>query len=516
MRSRATAEHHRLEEARSDDGSGAGGARTCPSASGARCARTTRPTAKRGTTSRSITPRCARTAGATTACSASATTADSSCFCVALWNGADAILKERLFGVSGKEGNHGEDVKELYWYLDATPTCSYARALYKYPHARLPVRGAPRPVARRQARPIRSPRSSTPACFDDDRYFDVVVEYAKADVERRPRSRHRHQPRAESGAASSSCRSSGFATRGAGPRAARGPRCSRSRRADGVSVVEAREAHLGAFWLHVEGADESALHRERVERAAALGLGQPRSAREGRVPRRHRPRARGRHVEPRGGTKVGARFTRTLEPGQSVTVRLRYADRACGAQAVRRLTTPSSSGASREADEFYDAITPASLGPDERRVFRQSIAGLLWSKQFYAYDVERWLRGDPGQPAPPRERWSGRNSDVAAPLQQRSPVDARQVGVPLVRGVGPRVPLHPARAGRPGLRQAAAHAARARVVHAPQRAAPGVRVAAGRREPARARVGGATASTRSSGARRAAPTGRSSSRSSSS
>jgi hypothetical protein len=327
------------------------------------------------------------------------------CFCVALWNGADPILKERLFGVSGKEGNHGEDVKELYWYLDATPTCSYARAVYKYPQGPYPYEEL-RARSRGASKADPEPEILDTAAFAEGRYFDVVVEYAKADVNDvlvRVTATNR------------------------GPRPARlvllpqlwfrntwswtpGSDCPEVKAlesGDGVAVVEARQEHLGTFWWHVEGPDEL-LFTENVSNAQRL-WGSPNPAKYVKDAF-HEAIVRGRAdaASAMRGTKVGARFTRSLEPGQSTTIHLRLSDRACGAQAFddhravfdRRIA---------EADEFYEAITPATLGPDERRIFRQSLAGLLWSKQYYAYDVERWLRGDPGQPAPPRERWSGRN-----------------------------------------------------------------------------------------------------------
>jgi hypothetical protein len=328
------------------------------------------------------------------------------CFCVALWNGADSILKERLFGVSGKEGNHGEDVKELYWYLDATPTCSYARALYKYPQVAFPYEEL-RARSRSASKADPEPEILDTSAFADGRYFDVVVEYAKADVND-ILVRVTVTNRGPSPAPIVVLPQLWFRNTWSWAPGSSRPEMFALESADGVSVVETREAHLGAFWLHVQGADgllftENESNAERLWGSANRAPRVKDAFHDAIVGGREDAASRSR------GTKVGARFTRTLEPGQSVTIRLRYADRACGAQAFadhdavfeRRLA---------EADDFYDAITPALLEPDERRIFRQSIAGLLWSKQFYAYDVERWLRGDPGQPAPPRERWSGRNS----------------------------------------------------------------------------------------------------------
>ncbi len=328
-------------------------------------------------------------------------------FCVALWNGADTILKERLFGVSGREGNHGEDVKEVYWYLDATPTSSYARALYKYPQTAFPYEEL-RARSRAAGKEDPEPEILDTSAFLDDRYFDVVVEYAKADVDD-VLVRVTVTNRGPSAAPIVVLPQLWF--RNTWSWAPGSPRpemvALEGVLLEDVRVVETREAHLGPFWLHVQGADEL-LFTENESNAQRL-WGVPNEGPHVKDAF-HEAIVGGRKgaASASRGTKVGARFSRTLAPGESVTVRLRYADRAHGAKAFADHDAIFEQRI-READEFYDAITPSTLSEDERRIFRQSIAGLLWSKQYYAYDVERWLRGDPGRPAPPRERWQGRN-----------------------------------------------------------------------------------------------------------
>jgi hypothetical protein len=329
------------------------------------------------------------------------------CFSVALWNGADAILKERLFGVSGKQGNHGEDVKELYWYLDATPTCSYARAVYKYPQAPFPYADL---VARARASGKSDPEPEIldTSAFDDSRYFDVVVEYAKEDANDLlvRITAHNRGPRAAPLVvlpqlwfrntwtwAPETARPEMFAVEPSGD----------------VMVVQTEQEHLGRFWFYLEGAQELFFTENESNGAKLWGVENRtpyvKDAFDEAVVRRRRdatnPAMR--------GTKVAGRYSVLLEPGQSATVRLRYTDRARkdpfddhDLVFERRIA---------EADEFYESITPRALGEDERRVFRQSIAGLLWSKQYYSYDVGRWLRGDSGQPPPPAERRGGRNHD---------------------------------------------------------------------------------------------------------
>jgi hypothetical protein len=204
------------------------------------------------------------------------------CFAIALWNGADPILKERLFGLNGKEGNHGEDVKELYWYEDATPTSSYARALYKYPHRAFPYDEL-RERSRRAGKLDPEPEILETGVFDHDRYFDVQVEYAKEDPDdileepRRPRG-------AADGAAAALVPEHVELVGGRAAAAAlrAGAVRGRARRRDRGGPSGERVALRG-------GRGGAALHGERVELDGAVGHAEPRAAREGRVPRGDRP-----------------------------------------------------------------------------------------------------------------------------------------------------------------------------------------------------------------------------------
>jgi hypothetical protein len=329
------------------------------------------------------------------------------CFSVALWNGADGLLKERLFGVSGKDGNHGEDVKELYWYLDATPTASYARALYKYPQAPFPYAEL---ITRSRAagKDDPEPEILDTSAFAESRYFDVAVEYAKADANDllvRITATNRG-PRA---APLVLLPQLWFRNTWSWKPGQQRPELFALEPLGDVMVVQSVDEHLGHFWLYFDSAQELLFTENDSNGARLWGVANEtpyvKDAFHDAVVRRKRdatnPAMR--------GTKAAGRTSMWLEPGQSGTVRLRYADRAYAdpfGDHERVFTNRI-----REAEEFYDAITPASLREDERRVFRQSLAGLLWSKQYYAYDVERWLRGDPGQPAPPSRRRQGRNRD---------------------------------------------------------------------------------------------------------
>ena len=190
-----TAEGRRLAAIENGEKPGGAGGRISASGNGARCARTTARTAPPGTISRTIMPAAAPIAGARTASPAGATTICAGALALALWNGRDPILKERMFGLTNGEGNHGEDVKELWYYQDGTPTHSYMRMLYKYPQAEFPLPAAGRGEPRADTVTIRSSRFSIPAVFDEGRYFDVTVEYAKASARRYPDADHRGQSR---------------------------------------------------------------------------------------------------------------------------------------------------------------------------------------------------------------------------------------------------------------------------------------------------------------------------------
>ncbi len=329
------------------------------------------------------------------------------CFGLALWNGADRILKERLFGLSGHEGNHGEDVKELYWYLDATPTFSYARALYKYPQRAFPYDDLrSRAAAATKLDP--EPELADTGIFDDNRYFDVVVEYAKDDVDdilvRITATNRGTSPAPLVILPQLWFRNTWSWSPGAGR-----PKLFALEGLGDVSVIETSQEHLGRFWLYVEGAHELLFteNDSNVERLWGTPNHAPyvKDAFNEAIVHRRREAVR---PEP-FGTKVGAPVSLWIPGGESDTLRLRYTSRA--------RPHPFSDHdrvferREREADEFFDSVAPRNLGDDERRVFRQSIAGLLWSKQYYGYEVERWLRGDPEQPPPPAARRHGRNHD---------------------------------------------------------------------------------------------------------
>ncbi len=333
------------------------------------------------------------------------------CFALSLWNGRDPILKERLFGLASHEGNHGEDVKELYYYLDSTPTHSYMKFLYKYPRAEFPYARLVEENARR-GRGGREYELLDTGVFDDGRYFDVTVEYAKASpedilarievanrgpeaaaIELLPTLWYRNTWSWDAGAVRPSLRA-----------VADGPRAG--------SAVRTSHSTDGELWLGYEGHPDLLFTENETNGARLFGLPRgPRGAKDAF----HELVVHGRTdaVNPdQTGTKFAARYPLTIPAGETRTIRLRLSRTpAAGPSAVGAEFEDVLTRRRREADEFYNAIIPTGRSEEERRVMRQAFAGMLWSKQFYHYVVKDWLRGDPAQPTPPAERVTGRNRE---------------------------------------------------------------------------------------------------------
>ena len=328
------------------------------------------------------------------------------CFALALWNGRDPILKERLFGLTGSEGNHGEDVKEYYFYLDSTPTHSYMKYLYKYPQAAFPY-GDLVDTNRQRDRHAPEYELNDTGVFDDDRYFDVMVEYAKAspdDVLIQISATNRGREPAELHLLPTLWYRNtwSWGTSG-GERPALRAVHGRS------TTIEAHHGSLGTRWLHCDGGPdllftENETNCERLWGVANAGPYVKDGINDYVVS------GRADAVNPKlEGTKAAARYRMVIAPGATTTVRLRLTDVSPTGDAF----TDFERDAARrreEADKFYATIIPAHLSADARNVMRQALAGLLWSKQFYHYDIGRWLDGDPGGP-PPAVRRAGRNRD---------------------------------------------------------------------------------------------------------
>jgi hypothetical protein len=317
------------------------------------------------------------------------------CFGIALWNGQDPIVKERLFGLTNSEGNHGEDVKEYYFYLDSTPTHSYMKYLYKYPQLAYPYDDLVETNRGRRRDELEYELLDT-GVFDQNRYFDVVVEYAKAapdDILARVTVHNRGPDSATLHLLPTIWfRNTWSWGQPAGERP--GLRVLRP------GLVEASHPELGRRYLHAENGP-TLLFTENETNIARLV----------QVPNRTPYVKDGIHnylvngqadaVNPlQTGTKVAAHYLLEVKGGGAVTVRLRLSDSespdAAFGGAFGKTFDALLATRRKEADEFYASVIPSSLTADERNVMRQALAGMLWSKQFFHYDVDRWLeeRGD--------------------------------------------------------------------------------------------------------------------------
>jgi hypothetical protein len=330
------------------------------------------------------------------------------CLGVALWNGLDRILKERPYGVANAEGNHGEDVKDYWFYTDNLPTHAYASMVYKYPQAAFPYEDL------LHTNQHRGPADDEYELFDalreqwlEQRYFDVDIRYAKdgpedvycritvtnrgpdpAPIHVVPQLWYRNtwswdpsQPRPR------------ITARGAGTASTWHPKLGQRRftvttsGADAPRLVFCENETDNRVLFG--SANESATTKDGINDYVVNGISDA--------------------VDEIEGTKAAAHVSTTLQSGETVTVTVHFAatntapppDHADAVLAARQ----------RESDEFYHAVAAADLSADERLVQRQALAGLLWCKQFYNYAVRRWLKGDPGQPKPPQQRWAGRNKD---------------------------------------------------------------------------------------------------------
>ncbi len=324
------------------------------------------------------------------------------CLSLALWNGKDPILKERLFGLTNNEGNHGEDVKEQYYYLDATPTHSYLKMLYKYPQAEFPYEKL---VAENRKRTKQEPEYELmdTGIFDEDRYFDVFVEYAKAG----PTDLlmlvtiHNRGPEA---AAIHLLPQVWFRNTWTWSDAEERPVILDN----DTGGIEAIHAKLGRYYCRIEGGTKW-LFTENETNSQRL-FGQPNGHAHCKDAfHDYVVEGRTEAVNPHPkGTKAASHFQWTIPPGQSRQLRMRLT------KDVPPVVEPQSFDAifaqrRAEADEFYASLQQDVAGDDAIHVQRQAWAGMIWSKQFYYYDVTDWLRGDKAEPTPPPERLKGRN-----------------------------------------------------------------------------------------------------------
>ena len=319
------------------------------------------------------------------------------CFALALWNGKDVILKERLFGLTNSEGNHGEDVKEYYFYLDSTPTHSYMKYLYKYPQTAFPYADL-LDANRGRSREEMEYELLDTGVFQDDRYFDVFVEYAKAgpeDILVKISAVNRGPDAAELHLLPTLWFRNDWASWIAeSNRSPEKPSLRQVEAAPGASVVVASEPLLGEFVMSCEGNvpllfTENETNNERLFPGVQNESPYVKDGIHNRVIHGHEEA-----VNPaKQGTKVAAHYQAGVGAGQTTVIRLRLSRLTPGAQshAFGWEFDEIFAARLREADEFYQSVTPPSLSADAASVIRQALAGMLWSKQFFFFDGDNWL-----------------------------------------------------------------------------------------------------------------------------
>jgi len=330
------------------------------------------------------------------------------CFALALWNGRDPILKERIFGLTGNEGNHGEDVKEYYFYLDSTPTHSYMKFLYKYPQHEFPYSDLVNENRRRGRQDPEYELLDT-GIFAQDRYFDVFVEYAKADVEDmliRITVANRGPEPARLRLLPTVWFRNTWSWGHEEPRP-----MLKAHEGMEDSAIELLDPAYGQRWLYCEGLPQLLFTENETNFRRLFGTDNASPYVKDGI-NDYVVHGRRNAVNPAlVGTKAAADYDLLLAPGESRAIRLRLTDRqsATPSLAFDPEFDRSIEQRQREADEFYAEVIPQDLAPDAKNVMRQAFAGMLWSKQFYHYVVEQWLDGDPAFPPPPPERKHGRN-----------------------------------------------------------------------------------------------------------
>ena len=333
------------------------------------------------------------------------------CFAFAFWNERDPFLKERLFGVTGPQGNHGEDVKEVYFYTDCTPSHSYMSMLYRYPQARFPYEELMAQSGARSKMEGEFELWETGA-LAENRFFDIEIEYAKAethDILIRATATNRGPDPATLHLLPTLW----FRNTWSWGRNSPKPMLRTADEKGKPDVIAASHHVLGEYNLFCDGTDKLLFTENESNLQLLWGAPNPTPFVKDSI-NDCVVHDKIDMVNPqRVGTKAAAHYKFTIPPGESVSVRLRLT-RAGGSKndgdafadfdgifATRR----------KEADAFYAELAPASLGEEHRAIQRQSLAGMLWSKQFYHYIIEQWLDGDPAQPPPPPERQEGRNSE---------------------------------------------------------------------------------------------------------
>ena len=338
------------------------------------------------------------------------------CFAIALWNEQDPILKERLFGLTGNQGNHGEDVKEYYFYLDSTPTHSYMKCLYKYPQAAYPYELLVEENKARSRKEWEYELLDT-GVFDDNRYFDVFIEYAKntpEDILIQITAINRDPSRGSSPTLHI-LPTLWFRNTWSWQPEAEKPVLKVYDTKDEFNVIQAQHSS-GDRWLYCDASQwskgaASLLFTENETNYQRLFNTENTSpyVKDGindYIVNGNKDRVNPQQM----GTKFAPHYVLNLKGGESKTIKLRLSNTCDLTQPFGTEFDNIFAARKQEADEFYHQLTPFSLNKEERNIQRQAFAGMLWTKQYYYYSVSEWLEGDPGNPPPPQIRKKGRNS----------------------------------------------------------------------------------------------------------
>ncbi len=331
------------------------------------------------------------------------------CFALALWNGADPILKERLFGLTGNEGNHGEDVKECYFYLDNAPSHAYMKSLYKYPQRAFPYAELVAENKRRTRQDAEYELLDT-GIFADDRYFDVSAEYAKAapdDILIRLSIVNRGPEAATLHVLPTLWFKNDWSWV---PDRAR-PHIEIVKRDRSGLLLKTEHRELEPYWLYGEAPDDVLFteNESNMERLFGVANASPfvKDACHAFVVDGRNDAVNPAHT----GSKAAPLYIRTIGPGETAVFRLRLASAGDLPEPLGKKFDATFALRKKETDAFYRRVTPFALPDDMRNVQRQAFAGMLWSKQYYRFMVNRWLEGDPAGPPAPEERKQGRDHE---------------------------------------------------------------------------------------------------------
>lgn len=356
------------------------------------------------------------------------------CFALGFWNEADPILKERLFGLTGSQGNHGEDVKEYYFYLDNTPTHSYMKYLYKYPQGEYPYADL---VEENQRRGFNEPEYELldTGIFEGDRYFDIFIEYAKAtdeDILVRITAHNRgdqEQPL-------HILPTLWFRNTWSWFKEAVKPTLKVSAQKEGYSVVKASHNSLGSRWLYCLMPDALLFTENETNFARLFNQDNPSLYTKDGINNAVVQGDKNTTNPEQVGTKFSPHYRLSIPPGESRRVELRLCNSESLSNPFGDEFNRIFERRQREADEFYDSLTAANLSTDQRNVQRQAFAGMLWNKQFYYYIIEDWLQGDPDSPAPPESRKNGEiqsgftcSTMILSPCPTSGSIPGMQLGI---------------------------------------------------------------------------------------